>query len=244
MRLIFVLAIFSFAPSLAFAQQFGLEKPKQTAPPAELDKFIERYGKPDDSGSNEKQKPTRVTRWLVYKAEKVRVFFVAEGKGWKRTEAVVDDKTRMKLSDAAINVKFYDRDSEVKAWLADRGEAEKAIREAIALLKKRHDGLKNEAEKAKISAAITAMESAFMAKPIARPVVDPAKVTRENYGKIKINMSIEEVEEVLGQGKETSNALGVTNMRWQNENGTIVVSLTFDTQAGFVSRLLSKRISD
>jgi hypothetical protein len=120
---------------------------------------------------------------------------------------------------------------------ADTPFADKAIREAIASLKKKQASFKNQSEKAKLAKAITALELSLkpvpepakenkMAKEPPKIVEDPTKVTRENYLKIKIRMSLRDVEAILGKGKEVSSSQNNrTLMVWRsgpNRDATVI----------------------
>ncbi len=52
---------------------------------------------------------------------------------------------------------------------------------------------------------------------------DETKITKEMYDKIDIGMTIEEVEEILGEGEESAKTeaaeVVITSMQWVNKDG-------------------------
>jgi hypothetical protein len=123
-------------------------------------------------------------------------------------------------------------------------EADKAIKDAIATLKKKQATTKNQNEKVKLGKAIAALE-ATLNPPI---VADASKVTRANYDKILVNMTLNDVQDLLGLGKELRRGGGRMSMRWTGEKvagkRAIEIEIEFDARAGFVEQVLSKRIDD
>jgi hypothetical protein len=55
------------------------------------------------------------------------------------------------------------------------------------------------------------------------------KITRENYGKIQIGMTKQQVQQILGPGNETAQGGGVIAVAWEHTAGfrTTVVNATF-----------------
>ena len=49
------------------------------------------------------------------------------------------------------------------------------------------------------------------------------KITQENYEKLKIGMTYEEVIDILGKAQECSSAIGMTNCRWGNDEKFIKI---------------------
>jgi hypothetical protein len=123
--------------------------------------------------------------------------------------------------------------------------ADKAIRDAIASLKKKQASFKKPEEKAKLAKAIAVLELSL--KPPAEPmkekekakeapkvVEDPAKVTRENYLKIKIGMKLDQVEAILGAARERFASENAFKERilmvWRSgpDRGATIIDLHFE----------------
>lgn len=125
-------------------------------------------------------------------------------------------------------------------------DADKAIKDAIAMLKKRSDACKNASDRLKIRLAVKSLAEIISpkVKPPEPIAADPAKVTRANYTKIRQLMSIEEVERILGAGKEKSFAGNQKTIVWQGTDVTIVATFTDANRPGFVTQLIRKSISE
>ena len=55
-----------------------------------------------------------------------------------------------------------------------------------------------------------------------------SKVTQENYEKIKMGMTYQEVVEILGKAQECDSAVGVTNCKWGNDEKYIKINFVAD----------------
>jgi hypothetical protein len=62
-----------------------------------------------------------------------------------------------------------------------------------------------------------------------------SKVTLENYRRITVGMSYEEVTQLIGPPEKCDDVMGVRNCLWGNENGTISVSFVADQALLFSS---------
>jgi hypothetical protein len=119
---------------------------------------------------------------------------------------------------------------EAKTWmkrgLEDQLKVEykdPAAKELFAAAKKEHDAAKAEAarkaeEERKERARRQAIEDA---KP---------KPTRANYNKIQPGMTIEEVQAILGPGRESASAPGVLVATWKSDDFLLptIISITFE----------------
>ena len=66
---------------------------------------------------------------------------------------------------------------------------------------------------------------------------DPKKVTRANFEKIKIGMTLFEAEQILGGGKITSASGNDSQMTWRGEAGIVVqMKLEFDPPGPVMDR--------
>lgn len=90
--------------------------------PSDPEGFIARFGAPDvdDSTERDNPRPIQLTRWLVYKKEDVRVFYIPEGRlgefpvqGWQHLQFQEAD-TKELLSSAQVAARLAKRDKEVK----------------------------------------------------------------------------------------------------------------------------------
>ena len=54
------------------------------------------------------------------------------------------------------------------------------------------------------------------------------KVTQENYEKIKVGMTYEEVTDILGNAQECNSAIGMTNCRWESDEKYIKIQFVAD----------------
>jgi hypothetical protein len=59
-----------------------------------------------------------------------------------------------------------------------------------------------------------------------RPEVNPALVTRANYEKLKLGMDLDEVERILGQGKEQADSGRTIRMIWRGQ-GQVTITVEF-----------------
>jgi len=63
-----------------------------------------------------------------------------------------------------------------------------------------------------------------------------SKVTQENYEKIKLGMSYEEVVDILGKAQECSSSIGMTNCRWESNKKYIKVQFIADKVVFFSAK--------
>lgn len=63
-----------------------------------------------------------------------------------------------------------------------------------------------------------------------------SKVTQENYEKIKLGMSYEEVVDILGRAQECGSSIGVTNCRWESNEKYIKVQFIADKVVFFSAK--------
>ncbi len=171
--------------------------PAPSSPPEALDKFVERFGKPDSDDTEGD------TRTLVYKPEKLKAVYVAADKekppkAWKIKE-YLSTFSGDKIDNQAVLV-----------WMRERDPEQKAARDAaIAAAKAKAD------EDAK-----------------------PA-VTRAKYNEVKVGMTVDEVQAILGPGKENASGPGVLIATWQSGGiNNTVISVTFQN-----GRVQSKAIA-
>lgn len=171
---------------------------KPSTPPSDPEKFIERFGLPDED--NQDEKPEKTTRTLTYTGQNAKATFDAGDKKnpqWSlarienlKTKAVMTNDEFLKI------MGDVQRDSEKRAYLDAQAEARR----------------KKEAEAAALAAA---------------KEKEPA-VTRAKYHEIKTGMSIPEVEALLGYGKETSRTQHHVNIVWRSKgHPTTIISITF-----------------
>jgi hypothetical protein len=64
------------------------------------------------------------------------------------------------------------------------------------------------------------------------PAPDPPKISRENYNRILNNMTIEQVEAILGPGKENLRVGTTQVLHWNG--GFLGPSITVTFESGFV----------
>lgn len=65
-----------------------------------------------------------------------------------------------------------------------------------------------------------------------------SRVTLENYGKITVGMSYDEVTQLIGPPDECDDVMGVRNCLWGDEDGSIKVSFVGGQVLLFSSRNL------
>ena len=63
-----------------------------------------------------------------------------------------------------------------------------------------------------------------------------SKVTQENYEKIKLGMSYEEVVDILGKAQECGSSIGMTNCRWESNEKYIKVQFIADKVVFFSAK--------
>lgn len=63
-----------------------------------------------------------------------------------------------------------------------------------------------------------------------------SKVTKENYGRLKVGQDYAEVVQILGQADECGGALGVKNCRWGDDRKHISVKFAGDKVILFSSQ--------
>lgn len=63
-----------------------------------------------------------------------------------------------------------------------------------------------------------------------------SKVTQENYEKIKLGMSYEEVVDILGKAQECGSSIGMTNCRWESSEKYIRVQFIADKVVFFSAK--------
>jgi len=63
-----------------------------------------------------------------------------------------------------------------------------------------------------------------------------SKVTQENYEKIKLGMSYEEVVDILGKAQESGSSIGMTNCRWESNEKYIKVQFIADKVVFFSAK--------
>jgi len=66
-----------------------------------------------------------------------------------------------------------------------------------------------------------------------------SKVTQENYEKIKLGMSYEEVIDILGKAQECDSSIGMTNCRWESNGKYIQIQFIADKVVLFSAKGLS-----
>jgi len=66
-----------------------------------------------------------------------------------------------------------------------------------------------------------------------------SKVTQENYEKIKLGMSYEEVVDILGKSQECGSSIGMTNCRWESNGKYIKIQFIADKVVLFSAKGLS-----
>ena len=66
-----------------------------------------------------------------------------------------------------------------------------------------------------------------------------SKVTQENYEKIKLGMSYEEVIDILGKAQECDSSIGMTNCRWESNGKYIKIQFIADKVVLFSAKGLS-----
>lgn len=96
MRLLYIWCCFFFLMLAGCA-----EKP---SPTDDFDLVSQRFGSPDadDSTMAEVPPPPQVSRWITYKKERVRFFFMRDGRGWHLVDTA-DPVTKTSITpDAAV----------------------------------------------------------------------------------------------------------------------------------------------
>lgn len=58
-----------------------------------------------------------------------------------------------------------------------------------------------------------------------------SKLTAENYGKLKVGMTFEEVTDLLGEPEACSDRLGLKRCRWGDESASVQVNFVGDKVA-------------
>jgi hypothetical protein len=66
-----------------------------------------------------------------------------------------------------------------------------------------------------------------------------SKVTQENYEKIRVGMTYEEVTDILGKAQECNSAIGMTNCKWGSDKEYIKVKFVADKVVLFSAKGLS-----
>jgi len=66
-----------------------------------------------------------------------------------------------------------------------------------------------------------------------------SNVTQENYEKIKLGMSYEEVVDILGKSQECASSIGMTNCRWESNGKYIKIQFIADKVVLFSAKGLS-----
>jgi hypothetical protein len=66
-----------------------------------------------------------------------------------------------------------------------------------------------------------------------------SKVTQDNYEKIKVGMTYEEVIDILGKAQECNSAIGMTNCKWGSDKEFIKVKFVADKVVLFSAKGLS-----
>ena len=70
--------------------------------------------------------------------------------------------------------------------------------------------------------------------------LEPDRVTKENYDKLKLGMSYEEVSEILGLPADTSTRFGLKQYTWVEEDRHIHAKFLADNAVYYSSRNLKK----
>ena len=66
-----------------------------------------------------------------------------------------------------------------------------------------------------------------------------SKVTQENYEKIKVGMTYEEIIDILGKAQECNSAVGMTNCKWGSNEKYIKIQFVSDKVILFSGKGLS-----
>ena len=66
-----------------------------------------------------------------------------------------------------------------------------------------------------------------------------SKLTQENYEKLKLGMTYEEVADILGQPQECDSAIGMTHCRWESYGKYIIIQFIADKVVLFSAKGLS-----
>jgi hypothetical protein len=128
---------------------------------------------------------------------------------------------RLEEDGAEVDKRFANALADLAATKADVAKAQAQAAAAIA--------------EAQASAEAAARMKDQLAKLGAKPKepapdVTNSKVTRANYDKIKVRMTLYEVEKILGKGKEESASGATTYMVWQSGKGrdVVIINITFE----------------
>jgi hypothetical protein len=70
-------------------------------------------------------------------------------------------------------------------------------------------------------------------------IIACSQVTQENYEKIKLGMTYEEVADILGKAQECNSSIGMTNCRWESNGKYIKIHFIADKVVLFSAKGLS-----
>jgi hypothetical protein len=250
------ISLFAIFAALNASAQFRFPKNstrpggKFTLPPIanageEADSYFRAmYGPPAKDGTAPAGKLLTLTpsRWLVYPAQRVRIVLRPVGPvrdGHEPREWAVayftDPLTRRWLSpvEAAFRLMPLTRFS---------SSTEAGDNNPYGLIPPFRGVPVRTADERAVKAAAAAVEAKRRAAAEAAEAAIPAEPTRANYDRVKVGMSIEKVQAILGPGKEAARSPGFLVATWQRDNGLLqprtIISVTFQN-----GRMLSKAIA-